>query len=61
MSAGFAGQGPATLTEYTAQDERAIALPTANPYSAMIDHVLDASPDRLTTASNPPAPSSPSN
>jgi predicted dehydrogenase len=40
MSAGFTGQGPATLTEYTAQDERAIALPTANPYSAMIDHVL---------------------
>jgi predicted dehydrogenase len=39
-SARFTGQGPATLTEYTAQGERPIALPTTSPYTAMIDHVL---------------------
>jgi predicted dehydrogenase len=41
MRAGFTGQGPATLTEYTADGERPIELPTASaPYAAMIDHVL---------------------
>jgi UDP-N-acetylglucosamine 3-dehydrogenase len=40
MTAGFTGHGPATLTEYTAEGERPIALPTTSPYTAMIDHVL---------------------
>jgi predicted dehydrogenase len=40
ISAGFTGQGPATLTEYTAAGEHATELPTSNPYAAMIDHVL---------------------
>jgi predicted dehydrogenase len=40
MRAGFSGQGPATLTEYTADGERPIDLPAASPYEAMIDHVL---------------------
>ena len=40
MQAGFTGQGPATLTEYTAAGERATELPTTDPYAAMIDHVL---------------------
>jgi hypothetical protein len=38
--AGFTGQGPATLAEYTAEGEHAIELPAASPYTAMIDHVL---------------------
>jgi UDP-N-acetylglucosamine 3-dehydrogenase len=41
MRAGYTGQGPATLTEYTADGEQAIDLPDASPpYAAMIDHVL---------------------
>jgi hypothetical protein len=40
MRAGFTGQGPSSLTEYTADGERPIELPTASPYAAMIDHVL---------------------
>lgn len=41
MRAGFTGQGPATLTEVTADGERPIDLPTADPpYTAVIDHVL---------------------
>ena len=40
MQAGFTGQGPATLTEYTAGGEHPISLPAASPYEAMIDHVL---------------------
>jgi predicted dehydrogenase len=40
MRAGVTGQGPATLTEYTADGERPIDLPVASPYEAMIDHVL---------------------
>jgi predicted dehydrogenase len=41
MRAGFTGHGPSTLTEHTAEGERAIDLPTATaPYAAMIDHVL---------------------
>jgi len=40
MSAGFTGQGPASLTEYTAAGERAIELPATSPYAAMIGHVL---------------------
>ena len=41
MRADFTGQGPATLTEYTADGEHAIDLPDASPpYTAMIDHVL---------------------
>jgi predicted dehydrogenase len=41
MRAGFTGQGPATLTEITADGERLIDLPAADPpYAAVIDHVL---------------------
>jgi predicted dehydrogenase len=41
MRAGFTGQGPATLTEVTADGERPIDLPDAGPpYAAVIDHVL---------------------
>jgi predicted dehydrogenase len=40
MRAGFTGQGPATLTEYTAAGEHLIDLPPASSYEAMIDHVL---------------------
>ena len=41
IHAGFTGQGPATLTEYTADGERAIELPAGgSPYAAMIDHGL---------------------
>jgi predicted dehydrogenase len=40
MRAGLTGQGPATLTEHTADGERVIDLPTASPYAAMIDHVI---------------------
>ena len=40
MRAGFTGQGPSTLTEYTPQLERPIDLPNTRPYDAMIDHVL---------------------
>lgn len=40
MRAGFTGQGPSSLTEYTADRERPIELPSASPYAAMIDHVL---------------------
>jgi predicted dehydrogenase len=40
MRAGFTGQGPATLTEYTPEQECDIDLPTTVPYAAMIDHVL---------------------
>jgi predicted dehydrogenase len=40
MQAGFTGPGPATLTEYTADGEHPIALPSASAYEAMIDHVL---------------------
>ena len=40
MRAGFTGQGPATLTEHTADGERPIDLPAAGPpYAAVIDHV----------------------
>jgi predicted dehydrogenase len=41
MRAGFTGEGPATLTEFTADGERLIDLPAAGPpYAAVIDHVL---------------------
>jgi hypothetical protein len=40
MRAGFTGQGPATLTEHTADGERPVDLPDTSPYEAMIDHVL---------------------
>jgi predicted dehydrogenase len=40
MRAGFTGQGPSTLAEYTTDGERPIELPTTSPYAAMIDHVL---------------------
>jgi predicted dehydrogenase len=41
MRAGFSGQGPATLTEFTANGERLIDLPDASPpYASAIDHVL---------------------
>jgi hypothetical protein len=40
MRAGFTGQGPATLTECTADGEHPIELPQTDPYLEMIDHVL---------------------
>ena len=40
MRAGFTGQGPATLTEYTADGEHPIDLPATAPHAAMIDHVV---------------------
>ena len=40
MSAGFTGQGPASLTEHTAHGEHPIELADTSPYQAMIDHVL---------------------
>ncbi|HEV2372731.1 MAG TPA: Gfo/Idh/MocA family oxidoreductase [Streptosporangiaceae bacterium] len=41
MRAGFTGQGPATLTEVTADGERPIDLPDAGPpYAAAIGHTL---------------------
>jgi predicted dehydrogenase len=40
MSAGFTGQGPATLTEHTANGQQPIELADTSPYPAMIDHVL---------------------
>jgi predicted dehydrogenase len=40
MRAGFTGQGPASLTELTADGEKLIDLPAASSYEAMIDHVL---------------------
>jgi len=41
MRAGFTGQGPATLTEHTADGEQPIDLPAAGPpYAAVIDHML---------------------
>jgi predicted dehydrogenase len=40
MRAGFTGQGPATLTEYTPDGETPIDLPPTSSYEAMIDHVL---------------------
>ena len=40
MQAGFTGQGPSSLIEYTSDGERSIELPDTSPYAAMIDHVL---------------------
>jgi predicted dehydrogenase len=40
MCAGFTGEGPAALTEYTADREHPIDLPATSPWAAMIDHVL---------------------
>jgi predicted dehydrogenase len=40
MHAGFIGQGPSTLIEYTADEDHAVELPTTSPYATMIDHVL---------------------
>jgi predicted dehydrogenase len=40
LRAGFTGQGPASLTEYTDHGEQAIDLPDTSPYAAVIDHVL---------------------
>jgi predicted dehydrogenase len=41
VRAGFTGQGPATLTEVSADRERHIDLPDAGPpYTAVIDHTL---------------------
>src|SRR5215472_7559022 len=41
MHAGFTGQARSALTEHTAEGERTIDLPDADPpYAAMIDHVL---------------------
>lgn len=40
MQAGYTGQGPVTLTEFTADGDRSIDLPTTGTYAEMIDHVL---------------------
>jgi predicted dehydrogenase len=40
MRAGFTGQGPATLTEFTAEGEHPVELPEVSPYAEMIGHVL---------------------
>jgi predicted dehydrogenase len=40
MQAGFTGQGPSSLIEYTTDGEHPIQLSTTSPYTAMIDHVL---------------------
>ena len=40
IRADFAGQGPSTLTAYTAEGQHPIDLPSTSPYEAMIDHVL---------------------
>src|SRR6516164_3505000 len=40
MRAGFTGQGPATLTQHTADGEHPVSLPAVSPIGAMIDHVL---------------------
>jgi predicted dehydrogenase len=40
MRAGFTGEGPATLTESTADGEHPIDLPATSPWAAMIDHGL---------------------
>lgn len=46
VRAGFTGQGPATLTEYTPGGENLVDLPAASAYEAMIDHVLACLADR---------------
>jgi predicted dehydrogenase len=40
IQAGYTGQGPSSLIEYTTDGERPIDLPDTSPYAAMIDHVL---------------------
>lgn len=40
ISAGFTGQGPASLTEHTSDGEHPLELAAASPYEAMIEHVL---------------------
>jgi hypothetical protein len=40
MRAGFTGEGPAALTEHTADGENPIDLTAPSGYAAMIDHVL---------------------
>jgi predicted dehydrogenase len=53
MQAGYTGEGPATLTEYTAQGERSVDLPTTSAYAAMIDHVLACVRGRATNHIEP--------
>jgi len=40
IRADFTGQGPSTLTAYTARGQHAIDLLSTSPYEAMLDHVL---------------------
>jgi predicted dehydrogenase len=40
MSAGFTGEGPATLTEHAANGQQPIELADVSPYAAMIEHVF---------------------
>jgi UDP-N-acetylglucosamine 3-dehydrogenase len=40
ISAGFTGQGPATLTEHTSEGQHSLELSSTSPYEAMIDHLL---------------------
>jgi predicted dehydrogenase len=39
-SAGYTGQGPATLTEHTEAGNRELELPDTSIYATMFDHVL---------------------
>ena len=40
MRAGFTGQGPSSLIEFTAGGEHPMDLASTSPYAAMINHVL---------------------
>ena len=40
LRAGFTGQGPSTLTAYTAEGQHPIDLPSTSPYEAVIEHVF---------------------
>jgi predicted dehydrogenase len=40
MHAGYTGQGPSSLIEYTTDRERPVELPDTSHYAAVIDHVL---------------------
>jgi hypothetical protein len=55
MRAGFTGQGPSTLTEYTDAGERSVPLSQDSPYAQMIDHVLACCVATPITASPRPA------
>jgi predicted dehydrogenase len=59
MQAGFTGQGPATLTEFTATGAHPVELPQVSPYAEMIDHVLACLTDNTTENQIEPASAMP--